>query len=79
MNLPGCSLVVIDDPDVEDVIMSLQDLSVDQLQDSYRLEDEMDDAPAQPTTDHSDLQQLLINGTFYQYKIIGDNIDKKVN
>ena len=69
---------VIDDSDIEDVIKSLQDLSVDQLQDSYRFEDEMEDVSAQLTTDHSDLQQLLINRTFSPYKIIGDNIDKKV-
>lgn len=70
---------IIDGPNIEDVIISLQDLSVDQLQVSCRL-DEMEDISAQPTTDHydSDLQQLLINGAFYPYKIIGDNIDKKV-
>ena len=72
---------VIDHPDIEDVIVSLQDLSVDQLQVSCTLGDhEMEDISAQPTTDHydSDLQPLLINGAFYPYKIIGDNIDKKV-
>ena len=31
------------DSEIENVIMSLQDLSVDQLQDSYRIEDDMDD------------------------------------
>ena len=78
---------VIDDSEIEDVIMGLQDLSVDQLQDSYRLEDdiedldEMEDVSAQLTTDNNDVQQLSLNGTFYTYpyKIIGDNIDKKVN
>ena len=34
---------VIDDSEIEDVIMSLQDLSVDQLQDRYRLENDMED------------------------------------
>lgn len=78
---------VIDDSEIEDVIMGLQDLSVDQLQDNYRLEDdmedldEMEDVSAQLTTDNNDVQQLSLNGTFYTYpyKIIGDNIDKKVN
>ena len=75
------------DSEIENVIMSLQDLSVDQLQDSYRIEDDMDDemevTSAQSTTDCSsdvNIQQLPINGAFYTYpyKIIGDNIDKKV-
>ena len=68
---------VIDDPDIEDVI-SLQDLSVDQLKVSCRLDYEVEDISAQKTTDHydSDLQQLLINGAFYPCKIIGDNTDK---
>ena len=78
---------VIDDSEIEDVIMGLQDLSVDQLQNSYRLEDdmedldEMEDVSAQLTTDNNDVQQFSLNGTFYTYpyKIIGDNIDKKVN
>ena len=78
---------VIDDSEIEDVIMSLQDLSVDQLQDSYRLEndmedlDEMEDVYAQSTTDNNDIQQLPLSGTFYTYpyKIIGDNFDTKVN
>jgi hypothetical protein len=58
---------VIDGPNINDVIVSLQDLSVDQLQDSCGLEDEMEDISAQPTTDHGDLHQLL-NGAFYPYK-----------
>ena len=59
------------DSEIENVIMSLQDLSVDQLQDSYRIEDDMDDemevTSAQSTTDCSS-----------DVKIIGDKIDKKV-
>ena len=69
---------MVDDPEIQDVIMSLQDLSVDQLQDSYQLE-EMEDDSAQ-STDYDDIEQLFLNGCFYTYpyEIIGDNIDKKV-
>ena len=73
---------IIDDPEIEDAITSFQDLSVDQLQDSYNIEDDMEVVrPAQSTTDCDDILQLILTGTFYTYpyKIIGDNIDKKVH
>lgn len=47
---------VIVDPDIEDALLYL---SVDQLQYGNRSKDEVEDVSSQPTTDHSDLQQLL--------------------
>ena len=66
-----------DNPELDDVITSFQDLSVDQWEDSYSLEDDIEDVqPAQSTTDSDDLLQLFLSGTFYTYP---DNIDIKVH
>ena len=65
------------DPELQQVIMSFQDLSVDQLNDSL---DQVDGLVAHSTTHNPDLQHLFLNGCYYtwSYKLVRDNIDKKV-